>query len=132
MSKERCDAVKAQLKGALAILNAGTCGTGKGVSQCVTFIEQGFMWLDYHMRQNQWMGVSQAPATQPTATVVGNAVMPPGSIMPRLDPTPPQKPVQTLVPSTTISTGLNPGKSIQRPPEEVAKDLSLLEDVTLL
>jgi len=119
MSKERCDAVKAQLKQALQILNSGSCGAGRGVSLAITHIEDAYLRVDFHMRESGWLAGSTVPQ--------GNAVEAPGSIMPAPVQKLPVNPANKLQTVTGVKTGLMPqGGNTGRPPEDVLDDISML------
>lgn len=117
MSKERCDAVKAQIKQALQILESGTAGAGRGISLAITHLEDAYLRVDYHMRQSGWLA---------GATVPGNQVEAPGSIMPAPTQKLPVNPANKLQTVTGVKTGLMPQGGTQRPAADVLDDISLL------
>lgn len=117
MSKERCEAVKQLLKQTLGILQSKAAGEGRGVSLAITYIEDAYLRMDYHMRQFGW----NVPAVaQPV----------------RVAPTP-QQPVRSqLAPAAQIPqlrTGIMDAPATKQPaqngrdPGEVEEDLSFLE-----
>lgn len=58
MSKERCNAVKALMKQSIGILQGGTAGTGRGINLAITYLEDAYLRLDFHMREQGWVGES--------------------------------------------------------------------------
>lgn len=72
MSKERCEATKQLMRQALGILQSEACGKGRGVSLAITYLEDAYLRVDFHMREQGWVdtnGAKQAvsPAMNPQA-----------------------------------------------------------------
>lgn len=117
MSRERCIATKGLVKQALSILQSNSAGAGRGISLAITHLEDAFMRIDFHMRENGWLN---AEAPKPPN-------LPPGSIMPNSPPT--TRP-STLVPAPPIPQ-LNTGL-MNKPPEPKRSKEDLMDDISLL
>jgi len=127
MSKERCQATKQLMKQALTIMQSGACGSGRGVSLASTYLEDAYLRVDFHMREQGWNDITPEPLVQA-------AMLPPNSIMP--NPAMPR--VNTLTPAAHIpqlKTGLmNAPKAMAddtkprrgRPPQQDTSDMDLL------
>lgn len=126
MSKERCEAVKALMRQALDIMDTDkkACGDGRGIRLAVTYLEDAFMRMDFHMRENGWAGDAapklngQSPAAGGPVMVreiprVNKSVLAPAAAIPQL-----KTGLMTPAPTTPRAT--------PRDVDEVLEDISLL------
>lgn len=82
MSKERCEATKQLMKQALTIMQSGACGQGRGISLATTYLEDAYLRVDFHMREQGWNELTPpivAPAPQTVVPRV-NTLKPAASI----------------------------------------------------
>lgn len=122
MSKERCEATKQLMKQALKIMQSGACGAGRGVSLAMTYLEDAYLRVDFHMREQGWVddnGAKQATTPQNMA-----AASQPASL-PR---------VNTLKPAATIpqlNTGLM-STPVTKTDSQTPRQQDFAEDMDLL
>lgn len=97
MSAERCQAVKQIMKQALTMLQSGSCGQGRGISLATTYLEDAYLRVDFHMREQGWIAAplqqtlpiatspqTTAPVTKPPSAKPKSNLAPAGHI-PRLN-----------------------------------------------
>lgn len=132
MSRGSCILTKKSLKEAIDIIENGACGKGKSMDLALEYLQNAFMRIDFHMRENGWIN-----PTVPIPPQVQSQVFAPGSIMPSPPPKPNGKRPGTLVPAAQIPQ-LNRGimNAIPvTPPAPVGQDRDVndvMEDISLL
>lgn len=136
MSRGSCILTKKSLKEAIDIIENGACGKGRSMDLALEYLQNAFMRVDFHMRENGWIN-----PTVPIPPQSQSVVLPPGSIMPNFAPQPKtqnnNKRPGTLVPAAQIPQ-LNRGimNAIPvTPPAPVGQNRDVndvMEDISLL
>lgn len=134
MSKERCQAVKQLMKQALSIMDIDkkACGDGKGLRLALTYLEDSYLRMDFHMREMGWLDSQVAANPMPKPSVPDYQLPIPDLNKPRINTLRPAAAIPQLAtglmnPTTAAPDPTAPPRTVQRRDiDDVIDDISLL------